>query len=68
MWLWKPEYNINPIAGCAKGYKHSLEFKKNFFSTLATGWKHTYEVRGLMSKNRKGINNSFYKKRIVLKL
>lgn len=65
--LVKPEYNINPIAGSTNGYKHSPESKEKI-STLATGRKHTYEVRDLMSKNRKGINNPFYKKSIVLKL
>lgn len=30
---------------------------------LATGRKHTEEVKDLMSKNRQGINNSFYNKK-----
>ena len=70
--LVKPEYNINPIAG-STGYKHGpsdgdVYTQRKKISTLATGRKHTYEVRDLMSKNRKGINNPFYKKSIVLKL
>jgi group I intron endonuclease len=63
--LVKPEYNINPIAGSTKGYKHSYESLEKM-SKLATGRKHTDEVIDLMSKNRKGINNPFYKKKHTL--
>jgi hypothetical protein len=65
--LVKPEYNINPIAGSTKGYKHSSESLEKM-SILAKGRKHTDEVRDLMGKNRIGINNPFYKKNILLKL
>lgn len=60
--LIKPEYNINPIAGSSKGYKHSSESIVKM-SILATGRKHTDEVRDLMSKHRRGINNPFYQKK-----
>ena len=60
--LIKPEYNTNPIAGSTKGYKHNSE-DINKMRLLATGRKHTNEVRDLMSKNRKGIDNPFYKKK-----
>jgi hypothetical protein len=33
---------------------------------LATGRKHTYEVKDIMSKNRKGENNPFYSKKHTL--
>lgn len=60
--LLKPEYNINPIAGSSKGYKHSSESIEKL-SKLATGRKHTEEVIDLMSKTRRGINNPFYNKK-----
>lgn len=60
--LIKPEYNLNPIAGSSKRYKHTPE-SKEIMSIKATGRKHTDEVRDLMSKNRMGINNPFYKKK-----
>lgn len=60
--LIKPEYNLNPIAGSTRGSKHSVgAIEKMRIS--ATGRKHTEEVRNLMSKNRQGINNAFYKKK-----
>ena len=60
--LLKPEYNTNPTAGSTKGYKHTIESIEKM-RTLATGRKHTEEVKDLMSKNRQGINNSFYNKK-----
>jgi group I intron endonuclease len=60
--LIKSEYNTNPIAGSTKGYKHSPEAIE-IMRVLATGRKHTDEVRDLMSKNRRGINNAFYNKK-----
>lgn len=63
--LIKPEYNTNPIAGSTKGYKHKSE-SIDKMRLLATGRKHTNKVRDLMSKNRKGIDNPFYKKNILL--
>jgi len=59
--LLNPEYNINPTAGNSTGFKHSDE-SKNKIRVLATGRKHTEEVRNLMSKNRQGINNNFFNK------
>jgi group I intron endonuclease len=64
--LMKPEYNINPIAGSSKGYKHSYDSIEKM-SILATGRKHTEEVRELMSKNRRGLNNPFYNKKHSIK-
>lgn len=59
--LLKPEYNLNPVAGSSKGYKHTnLSIEKIRFATL--GRKHTDEIRKAMSDNRKGENNSFYGK------
>lgn len=56
-----PEYNLAPIAGRTKGFKHSLE-SKDKMRIAATGKKHTDEVKELMSKTRQGLNNSFYNK------
>jgi NUMOD3 motif len=36
-------------------------------SILTTGRKHTEEVRDLMSKHRRGINNPFYNKKHSIK-
>lgn len=62
----KPEYNINPIAGNSKGYKHSPESIEKM-QLLAKGRKHTEETKKGMSINRKGLNNSFYGKTHTLK-
>nr|QID42132.1 GIY-YIG endonuclease [Fusarium cerealis] len=59
--ILKPEYNLTPLAGSTKGFKHSLEAKDKM-RIAATGRKHTDEVKDLMSKNRQGLNNSFYNK------
>nr|YP_009364300.1 GIY endonuclease [Ophiocordyceps sinensis]ARF03422.1 GIY endonuclease [Ophiocordyceps sinensis]QDH07198.1 GIY-YIG endonuclease [Ophiocordyceps sinensis] len=64
--LINPAYNTNPIAGSTKGYTHTTEAKEKM-RILATGRKHTDEVIDLMSKNRRGINNSFYNKKIPLR-
>ena len=64
--IMKPEYNINPIAGSSKGYKHSSESIEKL-SILTTGRKHTDEVRELMSNNRRGKNNPFYQKKHTIK-
>lgn len=49
-------------AGSSKGYKHSSEAIEKM-RNLATGRKHTDEVKELMSKNRQGVNNYFYNKK-----
>jgi hypothetical protein len=49
---FKPEYNLNPLAGNSKNYKHipeSIEKKRN----AASGRKHKDDIRKLISKNRK---------------
>jgi group I intron endonuclease len=56
-----PEYNLNPIAGNSKGYKHTPESLEKI-RKAATGRKHTEEVRCEMSESRRGINNPFYGK------
>jgi len=38
--LLKPDYNLNPIAGNSKGYKHDSNTIK-FFKNLAKGRKHS---------------------------
>jgi group I intron endonuclease len=63
--LIKPEYNTNLTAGNTKGYKHSIESIEKM-SILAMNRKHTDEVKDLMSKNRKGMNNPFYGKKHTL--
>lgn len=57
--LLRPEYNINPVAGSSKGYKHSLENIEKM-KKLATGRKHSLLVKEAMSINRKGENNPFF--------
>lgn len=57
--LLNPEYNINPIAGNSKGYKHTEESIEKM-KKLAKGRKHSEEVKQAMSLNRKGENNSFF--------
>lgn len=60
--LIQPEYNLSPIAGSSKGYKPTLESREKM-RISATGRKHSDEVKDLMSKNRTGLNNSFYNKK-----
>lgn len=60
--LLKPAYNINPLAGNSKGYKHTEESIKKM-KDLAKGRKHSDEVKQNMSINRRGENNSFYMKK-----
>ena len=59
--LLNPEYNLSPLAGSSKGFKHSLE-SKDKMRIAATGRKHTEEVKDLMRAQapRQGLNNSFY--------
>jgi len=54
--LLKPEYNLSPVAGSSKGYKHTGEsLEKIRKATL--GRTHTNEVRQLMRESRIGVNN-----------
>jgi group I intron endonuclease len=63
---FKPEYNLNPLAGNSKGYKHTPESIEKM-RKAALGRKHKDEIRKLMSENRKKENNPFYGKRHTLK-
>jgi len=55
---FKPEYNLNYLAGNSKGYKHTqVNIEKMRKATL--GRKHNDEIRKLMSENRKKENNPF---------
>ena len=56
-----PKYNINPVAGSSKGYKHNQENTAKM-RNIALGRKHTQEVKNAMSKNRSGVNAPFYGK------
>lgn len=63
--LYKPEYNIAPIAGSVLGFKHSEETKNKFFrgeNNPFYGKKHSPEFLEFLSISRKGINNPLYKK------
>lgn len=60
--LLKPEYNLSLVAGRTKGYKPRLESIEKL-RISATGRKYSDIVRDLMSKNRRGLNNSFYNKK-----
>lgn len=60
--LLKPEYNLCPIAGNSKGYKHSEENVEKI-RNAAIGRKHTEEVKQTMCESRKGVNNPFYGKK-----
>lgn len=63
-WIDKlnPEYNINPVAGNSKGYKHKLE-SIDKMRNAALGRLHTDEVKLAMSESRKNENNPFYGKK-----
>lgn len=69
--LIKPEYNINPIAGNSKGYKHTAESIEKM-RELALGRTHTEEVKRVMSESRKKENNPFFGKKhtpeVIMKL
>lgn len=60
--LLKPEYNLNPLAGNSKGYKHTPESIEKIRSQVL-GRKHSDQVKKVMSESRKGINNNFYGKK-----
>lgn len=55
----KPKYNVLKKAGNSEGYEHTPETKA-ILSRLATGRKHSPEVRKAMSENRKGELGSFH--------
>jgi group I intron endonuclease len=59
--LLNPEYNLSPIAGSSKGYKH-LEASIEKIREATLGRRHSEEIRSKMSESRKGKNNSFYGK------
>lgn len=60
--LLKPDYNINPLAGNSKGYKHTEESLEKMRS-LALGRKHSEKVKLAMSDSHKKENNPFYGKK-----
>lgn len=51
--LLKPEYNIAPLGGSMRGYKHTEEAKKNM-SNAHKGYKASEEAKRKMSEARKG--------------
>jgi group I intron endonuclease len=54
--LYKPEYNLNPIADSRLGSKYSEESRLKM-SKSAQGRKHTEQSKILLSLANKGINN-----------
>lgn len=61
-----PEYNLSPLAGSSKGYKHTEE-SLDKMRNIALGRTHTEQVKDLMSINRRGENNPFFNKKHDLK-
>jgi len=51
--LLNPEYNVAPLGGSMKGYKHTEEARINM-SKAHKGHKHSPETLALMSEQRKG--------------
>lgn len=51
--LLKPEYNIAPLGGSMRGYKHTEEAKENM-SNSHKGYRHTDETKVKMSLARMG--------------
>ena len=51
--LLKPEYNIAPLGGSMRGYKHTDEARQNM-SDAHKGYKASDETKKLMSDQRKG--------------
>lgn len=49
----KPEYNVAPLGGSMRGYKHTEEARQNM-SNAHKGYKHSDETRRKMSEARKG--------------
>jgi len=58
---FKPEYNLTPMAGNTKGYKHTQE-SLDKIRLAVLGRKHTEKVKLAMSTYRMGVNNPFYGK------
>lgn len=58
----KPQYNTNPTAGSSKGFKHSIESIEKM-RELATGRKHTDQVKTRLSEINTGSNNPFFGKK-----
>lgn len=63
--LLKPEYNLSPTAGNTKGYKHTIESIERI-REASLGRKHTEQVRQAMSDSRKGENNPFLVKNMMI--
>lgn len=59
--LYKPEYNLNPVAGSRLGSIYSEESRLKM-SNSAKGRKHTDQSKSLLSLANKGINNPNYGK------
>jgi group I intron endonuclease len=59
--MLKPQYNLNPMAGSSKGYKHIPESLEKI-RTATLGRKHSEEVKQVMSESRMGKNNPFFGK------
>jgi hypothetical protein len=51
--LLKPEYNIAPLGGSMRGYKHTEEARQNM-SNAHKGYKASEETKRKMSEQRKG--------------
>lgn len=51
--LLNPEYNVAPLGGSMRGYKHTEEAKQNM-SNAHKGHKASEETKALMSEQRKG--------------
>lgn len=51
--LLKPEYNVAPLGGSMRGYKHTEEARANM-SAAHKGRKHSEETKRKMSEQRKG--------------
>lgn len=60
--LLKPEYNIAPLGGSMRGYKHTSEAKENM-RNAQLGNKHSAETKAKMSASRKGNKNAVGSKR-----
>jgi len=54
--LLKPEYNVAPLGGSMRGYKHTEEARANM-SEVHKGHKHSEETKRLMSAQR--MDNKF---------
>jgi len=59
--LFKPEYNLNPVAGSRLGSTHSKKSRENM-SKSALGRKMSEQTKNLLSLANQGINNPNYGK------